>query len=691
MNLHRCLVTGLLAASAAAQTLVIPPANANTEGNSSNTIPLDSANARSLHIYDSSHFTNNGVTFPIVISQLRWRANGATATWSGASPTLQVDLSTSPINYTAISTTWNANHGIDRATVFSGAWNIPAGSSTAGQLGPYYATCAFTTPFLYDPNSGDLVIDITCLGNTTANTPTTDSVTTAGVALGRRVYSTSNPPAATGTLGTGEFAHVFEIAYTPASGLYAAFTADVTGGASPLAVNFSDQSFSSAPGGITSWAWDFDNNGSIDSTLPNPSHVYTACGTYTVALTVTDGVHPPSTQTKTAYINTDVVTAGFTDQLVGPLLVVFTDTSTPTPTSWDWDLDGDGLTDSTAQNPAWSYANTSPVNVRLTASRLCGPPSTITKTVVPAQQLTTSLTVNNSVGAPATLYFNMDVLNPAGVSISAFDSISSTLNTACTVDIFMKPGSYIGSEFNAAAWSLVATATGTSSAVANTPFPTLLPQPWYVPAGSYGIAMRYVGVTPRYFGTGTGPLYNIGNGDIALTLGAASLSTAGPFTGTNINTPRMWAGTIYYGTHNLTSQAGYGFFGPGCAGTLPASRSTLLSPPVLGGTLSVQYDNMPQSVGVIVVGLSNTTSVFGPLPADLGQVGAPGCLLRVSPDATGVVSSVPPATTVVWNFGIPTTATLSGAVAYSQMAVYDPLANAFSAVMGDAAGWVLGL
>jgi len=685
MNLHRCLVTGLLAASAAAQTLVIPPANANTEGNSSNTIPLDSANARSLHIYDSSHFTNNGVTFPIVISQLRWRANGATATWSGASPTLQVDLSTSPINYTAISTTWNANHGIDRATVFSGAWNIPAGSSTAGQLGPYYATCAFTTPFLYDPNSGDLVIDITCLGNTTANTPTTDSVTTAGVALGRRVYSTSNPPAATGTLGTGEFAHVFEIAYTPASGLYAAFTADVTGGASPLAVNFSDQSFSSAPGGITSWAWDFDNNGSIDSTLPNPSHVYTACGTYTVALTVTDGVHPPSTQTKTAYINTDVVTAGFTDQLVGPLLVVFTDTSTPTPTSWDWDLDGDGLTDSTAQNPAWVYPNTSPVNVRLTASRLCGPPSTITKTVVPAQVLTTNLASNNG-GAARTMYANLTVLNPAGVEISAFDSIATAVNTPFTCDIYLRPGSFIGHEFAPSQWSLVGTASGTSNAVASQPSLATLAQPLYIPQGTYGLAFFYTGINPRYVTNGS----VVGNGDLSLDMGTAGV-TASPFTGTTLYNPRTWSIRIYYGTHNLTSQAGYGFFGPGCAGTLPASRSTLLSPPELGGTLSVQYDNMPQSVGVIVVGLSNTTSVFGPLPADLGQVGAPGCLLRVSPDATGVVSSVPPATTVVWNFGIPSTVTLSGAVAYSQMAVYDPLANAFSAVMGDAAGWVLGL
>ena len=40
-------------------------------------------------------------------------------------------------------------------------------------------------------------------------------------------------------------------------------------------------------GYITSWAWDFDNNGTVDSTEQNPTHIYTNPGTYTVKLTVT--------------------------------------------------------------------------------------------------------------------------------------------------------------------------------------------------------------------------------------------------------------------------------------------------------------------------------------------------------------------------------------------------------------------
>jgi len=61
----------------------------------------------------------------------------------------------------------------------------------------------------------------------------------------------------------------------------AGFTANVTSGAIPLAVAFTDTS----EGDPTSWAWDFgDGNTSADQ---NPVHTYTVPGTYTVSLEVT--------------------------------------------------------------------------------------------------------------------------------------------------------------------------------------------------------------------------------------------------------------------------------------------------------------------------------------------------------------------------------------------------------------------
>jgi len=75
------------------------------------------------------------------------------------------------------------------------------------------------------------------------------------------------------------------------------FTATPTSGVAPLTVNFMDQSTGD---GITAWAWDFDNDGTIDSTDQNPSHTYTSAGTYTVNLKVSN---ENGTDSKTATIN----------------------------------------------------------------------------------------------------------------------------------------------------------------------------------------------------------------------------------------------------------------------------------------------------------------------------------------------------------------------------------------------------
>ena len=80
----------------------------------------------------------------------------------------------------------------------------------------------------------------------------------------------------------------------------AAFSSDTQAGASPLTVNFTDQSTNSP----TSWAWDFGDGGS--STEQNPSHIYTTPGTYTVSLTAGNATGSDD-EVKTDYI---VVTDG---------------------------------------------------------------------------------------------------------------------------------------------------------------------------------------------------------------------------------------------------------------------------------------------------------------------------------------------------------------------------------------------
>lgn len=60
--------------------------------------------------------------------------------------------------------------------------------------------------------------------------------------------------------------------------------ADQSGGLVPLTVSFSDASY----GSPTAWQWDFDNDGTIDSTEQNPEYTYTMPGFYTVKLSATN-------------------------------------------------------------------------------------------------------------------------------------------------------------------------------------------------------------------------------------------------------------------------------------------------------------------------------------------------------------------------------------------------------------------
>jgi PKD repeat protein len=62
------------------------------------------------------------------------------------------------------------------------------------------------------------------------------------------------------------------------------FSYDPISGFAPLSVNFTDLSLNNP----TSWAWDFQNNGSTDSVAQNPTFIYSVPDTYSAKLTVTN-------------------------------------------------------------------------------------------------------------------------------------------------------------------------------------------------------------------------------------------------------------------------------------------------------------------------------------------------------------------------------------------------------------------
>jgi PKD repeat protein len=154
------------------------------------------------------------------------------------------------------------------------------------------------------------------------------------------------------------------------------FTADPLAGTAPLSVQFND---TSTGAGITSWAWDFNNDGTIDSSSQNPVFTYASAGTYSVRLTVTNAGGSDS-ELKTDYITVSEApvapVADFSaDATTGiiPFTVHFTDLSTGTGiTAWAWDFNGDGAIDSNSQNPVYTYDNPGRYTVNLTVTGAIG-------------------------------------------------------------------------------------------------------------------------------------------------------------------------------------------------------------------------------------------------------------------------------------------------------------------------------
>ncbi|MDI9394258.1 MAG: PKD domain-containing protein [Euryarchaeota archaeon] len=155
------------------------------------------------------------------------------------------------------------------------------------------------------------------------------------------------------------------------------FSSNLSSGKAPLSVSFKDETVGE---GISSWAWDFENDGIVDSTEQNPVHTFTVAGNYTVNLVVSNNAGSNSI-VKVDFIivsesstpeETEPVAAFTADVTSGtlPLTVNFTDQSTGSPTSWLWDF-GDGATAS-EQNVSHTYTAAGSYTVKLSVTNDSG-------------------------------------------------------------------------------------------------------------------------------------------------------------------------------------------------------------------------------------------------------------------------------------------------------------------------------
>jgi PKD repeat protein len=130
-------------------------------------------------------------------------------------------------------------------------------------------------------------------------------------------------------------------------------------GTVPLTVRFTDYSSGTVP---LSYSWDFGDGN--ESTTRSPSHVYSSIGTYTVTLTVTNGVGS-DTEEKTDYITVNSLPeapvadfSGTPRSGAAPLTVSFTDASTGSITSQSWQYKNttvDWTQFSTVESPSYAF------------------------------------------------------------------------------------------------------------------------------------------------------------------------------------------------------------------------------------------------------------------------------------------------------------------------------------------------
>jgi len=156
---------------ARAGVIVVPNAQTATEGNDDNGYPFNIANfglnsQRYQQVYNASDFLAAFGGGPKLITQIAFRPNpDVGSSFSSTLPNVQIDLSTTSKTADGLSTTFAANVGADDTVVHSGPLSLSS-AFTGPASGPkdFDIVISLTTPFLYDPTKGNLLLDVRNFG-----------------------------------------------------------------------------------------------------------------------------------------------------------------------------------------------------------------------------------------------------------------------------------------------------------------------------------------------------------------------------------------------------------------------------------------------------------------------------------------------------------------------------------------------
>ncbi|MBX3165015.1 MAG: PKD domain-containing protein [Bacteroidetes bacterium] len=149
------------------------------------------------------------------------------------------------------------------------------------------------------------------------------------------------------------------------------------------AMSFTDTSIGN--NNVVGWSWDFENVGTENSSLQNPTHTYSVAGTHTVEFTARNNFGCSSSTLQQVSVISIPTPSFVTSNVCFNLLTNFTDLSTqdaivtPTNLSYAWNL-SNGAT-SNAQNPAHTYTTPGNYTVQLTVTNFSNCSNAFTSTL----------------------------------------------------------------------------------------------------------------------------------------------------------------------------------------------------------------------------------------------------------------------------------------------------------------------
>ncbi|MCU0421369.1 MAG: PKD domain-containing protein [Bacteroidia bacterium] len=218
--------------------------------------------------------------------------------------------------------------------LFGNGDSIPNGAASVNYTYPASGTFTAILEITTDKTCRDTaMVNVTVKSSPTISiSPTPTSICNGGIVSFNGTANTAAPATLTAfrwTFGTGDTARVEDTVYRfPSTGTYSvSFYAENNVGCSTAITQnyvvhpnpdarlfrslactgqqtrFTDSSVV-ASGNITQWAWDFNNDGIIDSTTRNPSFIFPSAGTFRTKLTVTTNNGCTNTDSINTIVNT---------------------------------------------------------------------------------------------------------------------------------------------------------------------------------------------------------------------------------------------------------------------------------------------------------------------------------------------------------------------------------------------------